>query len=74
MNEKISSIIGLINIRKSIDAKKELRELNKDLEELDNLKEFFKEIKKLCRDSGKTNMVAIDKLESLIVEYGEKND
>ncbi len=70
MTEKIELILKEIRARKYPEAKKFLDELGADL---DNLQKFFDEVKKLCRDSGRTNMVAIDKLESLIAEYGEKN-
>lgn len=70
MNEKIELILGKVRARDYTEVRKLLNELS---ENLDNLQEFFDEIKKLCRDSGKTNVVSIQSLENLIVKYGEKN-
>ncbi len=67
MNEKIQEIKNLMNQRKMLDVKALLDELG---ENVDTLQEFFDEVKKVCRESGKTNMVMIQTLENLLVKYG----
>ncbi|GAH41022.1 unnamed protein product, partial [marine sediment metagenome] len=62
-------ILKEIRARRYPEAKRLLDEFS---EKLDNLQKFFDEVKKLCRDSGKTSVVSIQALENLIVKYGEK--
>lgn len=66
-NKKILEIKGLINNRKMIEAKNMLDRLG---ENLDDFQKFFDEIKKLCRNSGRTNMINKSELELLITKYG----
>lgn len=70
MTDEITGLIlKEIRARRYPEAKRLLDEFS---EKLDNLQEFFDEIKRLCRDSGKTSVVSIQSLENLIVKYGEK--
>jgi len=68
-NEIIELILKEIRARRYPEAKRLLDGLG---EKLDNLQKFFDEIKRLCRDSGKTNVISIQSIENLIVKYGEK--
>ena len=69
MNETIQLILREVRARKYSEVKRLLDELDMELE---NLQEFFDEIKKVCRDSGRTSVISISKIEELITKYGEK--
>lgn len=45
--------------------------MNQD-KELQNLREFAQEVKKLIREQGKSGVFSVDKIESLFVKYGIK--
>lgn len=70
-NEIIGLVLKEIRARRYPEAKKLLDELSVELEKLENLQEFFDEIKKLCKDSG-TNIISISQIKELITKYGEK--
>jgi len=72
MDERISEIKELLGQRRLMDAKSKISELEEDLNKLDNLQKFFDEVKNLIRNQGKSNMVSVDAVEKLVVDYGNK--
>jgi len=62
--EEIKKINELIDSRSNLKAKKGL-----DLVEdrLEKLEKFYKEVKKIIREQGRTNFVSIQDIENLIV-------
>ncbi len=68
-NEKIEVIKELMKQRKTFDTLKLLNELEKDLGEIETLKEFSQEIKRLVRNSGRSNMISISEIEELIARF-----
>jgi len=71
-NSKIFEIKELLKQRRTPLIREKLDELEKDLKKLDNLQDFLDEIKRLCRESGRTTVVSIQTIENLIVKYGDK--
>ena len=72
MNKKIEEIKELLKIRKTMDAKKKLDELDSELGKSEKFDKILNEIKTLVRNLGKSNMINKQDLENLIIEY-EKN-
>ena len=72
MNEKILEIKELLKLRKSIEARKKIEELDLDLEKSEKFDKILGEIKTLVRNLGKSNMINKQDLENIIIEYGKK--
>ena len=68
MDETILEIKELIKQRRTHLIGAKLEEIDNSLA---NLQKFFDEVKNLARNQGKSNMITVDTLENLIVEYGK---
>ena len=71
MNKTISEIKELMKQRRTQLTMEKLNELDRDLEKLDGLQGFFDRVKKLCGESGESNMVSGIVLKRLLVKYGK---
>lgn len=70
MNEKISAMLELLNQRRTLELRKYLGDLNGDLEECEIYKKFYDDIKRMVRNSGKTNVISISEVDEKIIKVG----
>ena len=66
-SEDMEEVFNLIKTFRSMQARKLLKELP-EFKEKDT--KFFEAMKSLVRDQGRSNIIAVDEIEKLFVEYG----
>ena len=75
--EDIEELEILINNRRLIETKKKLSELRKKMEKYEEkyfqLLEFYQEIKRLVRNSGRS-VITIPEIDELLIKYGQQNE
>lgn len=69
MNEKIELIKSLLKQRRTLEINKHLLELDKDLERLNELEEFAKEVKRRVRSAGRSMSIGTSDFEDIFVKY-----